>query len=123
MGDKIDQEALNMFIDYMKKQPIIDKDKLKKKKRANNYSTAHYRLDLHGLTLPEALSAVEAKLMQLVHYPSQHLEIITGQGKHSPGIYSPLYEGVKEFLEKQQKRFNIDFTVSGGVFKIWQKKY
>jgi len=62
-------------------------------------------LDLHGLTVEQALDVVEKQLHKGSTYNGKPLEIITGVGNHSLNGIPKLPNAVKQFLKKNDWNF------------------
>lgn len=71
-------------------------------------------VDLHGVTVREALSIVQDELNEWWSLPSsasssrKSLTIITGAGKHSPGQVAILTPSVAKFLQREGWRADVD---------------
>ncbi len=118
MGNQIDPLVSRLFEEAVHKQDIRDKDQIaetKKRKKSSN------QLDLHGMTLDSALARVRSRLSVDI-YMDHELQIVTGTGIHSPGIFSVLQQGVEQLLEQYQQDGKLTFTQKKGVFTVWIRK-
>lgn len=115
MEDKL-SEADRLFEEAVSKQRFSDKDaySLSKKKTSQGRGLSA-ELDLHGKTLSSALTALE---MRLKNRP-ERLRVITGKGKHSEGVYSPLQAGVEDWLNERCPELGMEFRRMDGAYEIW----
>ncbi|OHD58514.1 MAG: hypothetical protein A2014_01655 [Spirochaetes bacterium GWF1_49_6] len=123
MGNKIDKkaDAESIFIEYMKSNPPIPKDK--QNPRGKQGSTGASRsLDLHGMNTDSALTATEMFIKTVRASGEKKAAIITGKGIHSPGIRSPLRDAVGGYLRSNASTLRIDIIEREGSFEIWIKK-
>ncbi|CAO1633537.1 unnamed protein product [Parajaminaea phylloscopi] len=69
-------------------------------------------IDLHGVTVREALSIVNEELNSWWSKPGRRdpLTIITGAGRHSPNQVSILTPSVAKYLQREQWRADVDRT-------------
>lgn len=117
---KISKEAARLFEESVHKGPVINKDAGgggRKKAPPKEEDPHVLTVDLHGHNLEEASESARKAIARAKRNGYTEVRLITGTGKHSPGLYSPLYAGMEDLLSG----LKLDFKKSDGVFKIWLK--
>ncbi|NPV02338.1 MAG: Smr/MutS family protein [Brevinematales bacterium] len=122
MGNKIDKkaDAESIFIEYMKSNPPIPKDKQIPRGK-KGISGSSRSIDLHGMNTDSALSAAETFINTVRASGEKKASIITGRGSHSPGIRSPLRDTIGDYLRNNAASLRIDIIEREGSFEIWIK--
>lgn len=123
MSGKGPEEAKRLFEEYVLKNPAVNKDAggnrgRKDRKDKNPGDPNTYTADLHGKRLEEAVAEADLAIGKLGKDGYTKIRMITGTGRHSPGVYSPLYEGLEDHL---RGKAGLAFTKKDGVFTIWRK--
>jgi DNA-nicking Smr family endonuclease len=122
-----DQDAAaRLFEEYVLKGPVVNKDaghakrngSTRKASPSGEDDTNTLTVDLHGMTLDEAVRKADLALGQAGRSGYSKVKLITGVGKHSPGLYSPLYKGLEEHLAGRKE---FAFEKKNGVFTAWLK--
>ena len=118
---RISDEAARLFEESVRKGPVWNKDSGKgrsKKAGISGQDDPHtLTLDLHGYNLEESLDAAGKAIRGAAKKGYTAVRLITGSGKHSPGLYSPLYAGMEDYLNGT----GLDFKKSDGVFTVCLK--
>lgn len=90
-ADKAARDA-ELFRQWVDSEPVPDKDAEEAtappasgKGKSRQTADKPLTIDLHGLTIPEALRRVDEVLAQLPPGQTTTLRIITGKGRHSAG--------------------------------------
>jgi hypothetical protein len=111
-------EAGRLFEEFVNRSPVVNKDagqpKEKRPDPAQSGGPDSLTGDLHGLNLEDAVRKTDQLIKQARKSGAARARIITGIGKHSPGLYSPLYEGIDDHL----RDLGVPFTKKDGVFTI-----
>jgi DNA-nicking Smr family endonuclease len=115
-------EAAKLFEEFVIRSPVVNKDAGNKKERKQGQAQSNdpdtLTADLHGLNLDEAVRKTDQVLGQAQKNGICRVRIITGIGRHSPGLYSPLYEGIDDHLRDLVGRTGFSFTKKDGVFTV-----
>lgn len=116
-------DASSIFESAVLKIPVPDKDRsdIKNTKGKKFSSRKGNSLDLHGKTAAEAGESLREKIGEIRRNKQISLNVITGKGTHSQGIYSPVKKVVEEFLESEAARGNLEYKDKDGHFDIWLK--
>ena len=59
-----------------------------------------HKIDVHGLTVREALKAADEALRDIQADGGTHLTVVTGKGKHSESGKPSIRPAMKEFFEE-----------------------
>lgn len=120
-NDKGSKDAFRLFEETAGKGPVINKDAVsgnKRKARPSGDADPHLlTVDLHGLNLEDALAQAGKAISRAGKGGYTSVRIITGIGKHSPGLYSPLNTGMEDYLTERK----LDFKKSDGAFTVCLK--
>jgi DNA-nicking Smr family endonuclease len=125
MGNKVeksDKDADRIFIDYMKSNPSVPREKPSLSKRTKGKDSVQ-SLDLHGMNTDAALAAAERFLSSVRASGVKRAVIITGKGSHSPGIRSPLRDAVGEYLHANALKMKTDIIEREGSFELCIKTW
>lgn len=123
MGNKIekkDKDADSIFIEYMKSNPTVPRDKPNSHRKMGG-TVSVQSLDLHGMNTDSAVAAAERFIKTIRVSGCRRAVIITGKGSHSPGIRSPLRDAVGEYLRANAVKMKIDIIEREGSFELWIK--
>ncbi|WFD01977.1 hypothetical protein MOBT1_000660 [Malassezia obtusa] len=86
-----------------------------------SYDSDLERIDLHGLTVHEALTVVQRKLQRSSAAPGRaFLEIVTGRGVHSRHNVSVIRPAIVRYLN--QRGYTVDSTSNPGVLYVKQAR-
>lgn len=122
-GDKISDETARLFEESVKRGPVVNKDSgggygKKQPARPAKHDDPHVlTVDLHGCSLDDALSKTSTAITRGRQGGYTDVRIITGTGKHSPGLFSPLNTGIEDYLAERK----IEYKKSDGAFTVCLK--
>lgn len=112
------QDTSSMFEHFATQGQVPNKDSRERNKSKQRNNTGIQTFDLHGYTLDKALFTVENKIYEAKKHGTQVICFITGIGKHSEGMHAVLPNGLTEYLNSKNYRYE----KNRGVFKVWLKK-
>lgn len=125
----ISNETSKMFEDYLDRAPAVNKDRAvlrkdakKAKPAASPRSGSGESIDLHGLTLEQAVVRVERRLASLSPNRRGPVTFVTGEGNRSITSYSVLKSGIGDFLSDNRGRFGIVIQSVRGGWEVWFEK-
>ena len=84
--------------------------------KAKNGKMAGDAIDLHGLTVTEALEYVEKRIVEEKARGSDHLVVIVGAGKHSIDGIAKIKPAVETILKKHQLNFEMNKPNEGCIY-------
>ncbi|MCL1945271.1 MAG: Smr/MutS family protein [Firmicutes bacterium] len=78
-------------------------------------------LDVHGLTVQQAIKKLEEKLLYCSHHSIKRFRLIYGKGLHSPDKTSVLRQPLREYLDKSKFVSKVDpcEPKDGGFGAVW----
>ncbi|RLV90153.1 Smr domain-containing protein [Spathaspora sp. JA1] len=83
--------------------------------RENNRGRKDFEIDLHGLSVKEAIGFLEKRIREDFGRSQKELWVITGRGKHSEFGYSPIMFATKELCLKFHLEHHVPIENNGIV--------
>ncbi len=110
-------EVNKYFLEAVLSLPVVNKDRVKNSRPLRPKKAFEKTIDLHGFKLGKAIDALIDSIDRARLKNYNKITIITGKGKHSNGLYSPLYIGIENYLSDNRSALNIEFKKGDGFFR------
>lgn len=81
--------------------------------RANNADSGPDEIDLHGLFVREALSALDYRISAAIRQNENHLKVIVGKGLHSENHIAKLKPAVEQFCQQRNLQWELQHGNAG----------
>lgn len=81
--------------------------------RANNADSGPDEIDLHGLFVREALSALDYRISAGIRQNENHLNVIVGKGLHSENHIAKLKPAVEQFCQQRNLQWEVQHGNAG----------